>query len=79
MRAGGNARTLNFATNLGALLFFLVGGHMVWWLGLPMGAANALGATLGARTAMRRGSGFVKVVYAVIVGLVAARLFFIKN
>lgn len=79
VRAGGNARTLNFATNLGAFLFFLIGGKMVWWIGLPMGVANALGATLGARMAMLRGSGFVKVIYAIIVVLVAARLFLLKN
>ncbi|ASN80727.1 TSUP family transporter [Deinococcus ficus] len=78
VKSGGNARTLNFATNLGAFLFFLIGGQMVWWLGLPMGAANALGATLGARMAMLRGSGFVKAVYAVIVLLVAMRLFFVR-
>ncbi|MFC4425435.1 TSUP family transporter [Deinococcus navajonensis] len=77
VRASGNARTINFATNLGALLFFLIGGQMVWWIGLPMGVANALGATLGARMAMLRGSGFVKVVYAVIVLLVSARLFLV--
>lgn len=74
VRSGGNARTINFATNLGALLFFLTSGQMVWWIGLPMGAANALGATVGARMAMLRGSGFVKVMYGLIVVLVAARL-----
>lgn len=74
VRASGNARTINFATNLGAFLFFLFQGQMVWWIGLPMGVANALGATLGARMAMLRGSGFVKVMYGVIVVLVAARL-----
>ncbi|GGM07453.1 TSUP family transporter [Deinococcus aerophilus] len=74
--ASGNARTINFATNLGALLFFLIGGQMVWWLGLPMGVANALGATLGARMAMLRGSAFVKWMYGGIVLLVAARLWF---
>lgn len=74
VRASGNARTINFATNLGAFLFFLLGGQMVWWIGLPMGLANAAGATVGARMAMLRGSGFVKVMYGVIVVLVAARL-----
>ncbi|GGI70595.1 UPF0721 transmembrane protein [Deinococcus wulumuqiensis] len=75
VRSSGNARTVNFATNLGAFFAFLVGGHMVWWIGLPMGVANALGATLGARMAMLRGSAFVKWMYGLIVLLVAARLF----
>lgn len=78
VRSSGNARTVNFATNAGAFLTFLIGGQMVWWIGLPMGAANALGATLGARMAMLRGSAFVKWMYAGIVLLVAARLFFVR-
>lgn len=78
VRSSGNARTINFATNAGAFLFFLIGGQMVWWLGLPMGAANALGAIVGAKMAMLRGSAFVKWMYALIVLLVAARLLLVR-
>lgn len=74
VHASGNARALNFSTNIAAFLFFLFSGQMVFWIGLPMGAANALGAYVGSRTAMLRGSSFVKLVYAVIVVLVAAKL-----
>ena len=49
---------------------------MVFWIGLPMGVANALGATLGARMAMLRGSAFVKWMYGGIVLLVSVRLLF---
>lgn len=78
VNASGNARTINFATNIGAFLFFLIGGQMVWWIGLPMGVANALGATLGAKMAMLKGSSFVKWMYGLIVLLVAFRLFFVR-
>lgn len=74
LRASGNARALNFATNLGALGLFVFGGHILWWLGLPMGVANALGARLGARMAVQRGGGFIRGVYAVAVLLVAVTL-----
>ncbi|AIZ45606.1 permease [Deinococcus radiopugnans] len=74
--ASGNARFINLATNLGAFVFFLIGGKMVFWIGLPMGVANALGATLGARMAMLRGSAFVKWMYGGIVLLVSVRLLF---
>lgn len=77
VRSSGNARAINFATNAGAFLTFLIGGQMVWWIGLPMGLANALGAMVGARMAMLRGSAFVKWMYGLIVLLVAARLFLV--
>lgn len=75
LQSSGNARAVNFATNIGALVFFLLGGHIIWWLGLSMGLANALGARTGARLAMLKGSRFVKIIYAVIVVLVALTLF----
>ncbi len=78
VRSSGNARTINFATNAGAFITFLLQGHMVWWIGLPMGVANALGAFAGARMAMLRGSAFVKWMYGLIVLLVAARLIFVR-
>ncbi|WP_425147747.1 TSUP family transporter [Deinococcus sp.] len=74
VRGSGNARAVNFATNLGAFVYFLLGGQMVFWIGLPMGLANALGAALGARMAMLRGSAFVKWMYGVVVLVVVARL-----
>ena len=74
VRSSGNAKAINFATNAGAFVFFVLGGQMIFWIGLPMGAANALGAYVGARMAMLRGSAFIKVVYALIVVLVAGRL-----
>lgn len=74
----GNARVINFATNLAAVTLFLFAGQMIFWLGLSMGVANALGAQLGAHMAMLRGSKFVKIIYVGIVMAVAARLLLIR-
>lgn len=75
VRASGNAKAINFATNIAAFLYFIVKGKMIFWIGLPMGIANALGAYAGSQAAMLRGSGFVKLIYAIIVALVAIKLF----
>lgn len=61
------AKIGNLATNLAALVVFVAGGAVVWKVGLPMGAANALGGYLGARTAVARGHGFIRVVFIVVV------------
>jgi uncharacterized protein len=47
---------------------------VLWALGLTMGVANLLGAVVGARTAVRRGSGFVRVVFLVVVGVLLVKL-----
>ncbi|MGM0386098.1 MAG: TSUP family transporter [Actinomycetota bacterium] len=72
--ASAIAKIVNMATNAGALLFFIPGGHVVWGLGLAVGAANMLGGYVGARTAVARGSRFVRVVFLVVVTALLARL-----
>lgn len=70
----GNSKLINFSTNLGAFILFLFSGQMLFIIGLPMGIANALGAALGARLAILKGSAFVKIIYVFIVVLVVLRL-----
>jgi uncharacterized membrane protein YfcA len=72
--ASATAKIVNFATNLGALLVFVPAGAPLWRLGLAMGLANVAGAYLGARAAVARGSRFVRVVFLLVVGLLAVRI-----
>jgi uncharacterized protein len=74
LQASAKARIVNLATNLGALLIFAAQGAPLWRLGLLMGACNVAGSWLGAHTAIRRGSGFVRVVFLVVVAALALRL-----
>ena len=72
--ASAIAKVVNVATNLAALVVFAAGGHVLWALGLAMGAANLTGAVVGARAAVRRGSGFVRVVFLVVVAVLVVTL-----
>ena len=47
---------------------------MLWVTGLAMGAANLVGGYLGARTAVRLGSGFIRAVFVLVVGAFIVRL-----
>jgi hypothetical protein len=67
-RASGNAKVVNLGSNLAALLLFAVKGLVLWRIAAPMAAANALGAAVGARLAVRRGDRFVR---AVVLGVVS--------
>jgi uncharacterized membrane protein YfcA len=74
--ASGNAKVVNLASNLAAFGVFAFRGAILWQISLPMAAANVLGARLGARLALRRGDGFVRVVVAVVVLAVVAKIVF---
>ena len=72
LHASAAARTVNVATNAGALLLFGIHGEIQWGLGIAMGACNATGSVLGAHTAIRHGSKFVRVVFiAIVITLIA--------
>lgn len=74
LQASAKAKIVNVATNIGALLFFVPHGSVLWGLGLILGAANMVGGYLGARTAVARGSRFIRVVFLVVVGLLVLKL-----
>ena len=72
LHASAGARTINVATNAGALLFFGAHGEVQWALGTALGVCNAAGSVLGAHTAVKHGSKFVRVVFlAIVIALIA--------
>jgi uncharacterized membrane protein YfcA len=74
LEASAKAKIANFATNLGALTVFVPGGHVLWAVGGVMAMGNVAGGYLGARVAVRLGSGFVRMLFVVIVGAFIVRL-----
>jgi len=74
LHASSAAKVVNFATNAAALAYFIPSGHVLWVTGLAMAAFNIVGALLGARLALRHGSGFVRGVFIVVATMLIARL-----
>ena len=72
--SSATAKVVNAGTNLGALAVFASQGHVLWLLGAAMALANVGGAVVGARTALRQGAGFVRVVLLVVVAALVLRL-----
>lgn len=60
VRAVAHSKLLNFTSNLAALAAMIIGGKVLWVVGLAMAVANIAGNQVGARTAMRFGSGMVR-------------------
>lgn len=74
LAASASAKIINFATNVSAVLLFAFTGHIAYALALPMALCVAAGAFLGSRTAVLRGSSFVRVLFLVVVTGVILRL-----
>ncbi|MBL8914223.1 MAG: TSUP family transporter [Archangium sp.] len=70
--ASANAKVVNFASNLGALVVFAFRGLVIWKVSIPMAVGQLIGGIIGAQLAVKRGDHLVKrVVLVVVIGLVA--------
>ena len=74
LEASAKAKLANMATNLAALVVFIPQGAVIWELALVMAAANVAGGYLGARVALARGAGFVRVFFLVVVSGFVVRI-----
>ncbi len=67
LHASASAKLINTATNLAAIILFAWKGHIWWHYALAMAVANVTGSLLGTRLALKHGTGFVRVVFMVVV------------
>jgi uncharacterized membrane protein YfcA len=74
LEGSAKARLANWATNLAALCVFVPQGAVLWKVGLVMGACNLAGGYVGARTAVSRGTRFVRVFFIVVVSAFIIRI-----
>ncbi|MBL8935930.1 MAG: TSUP family transporter [Archangium sp.] len=70
-QASANAKVVNFASNLAAMLLFVFKGLVVWKVSVPMAVGQFLGGTVGAQLAVKGGDRLVRrVVLGVVLALV---------
>jgi hypothetical protein len=61
VHAAGDAKVVNFASNLAAVAMFSYAGTILWAVALPMAAGQLCGGIFGARLALRGGTRIVRV------------------
>jgi len=74
LRASGLAKSVNWASNLASLALFVWRGSWIPTIALSMALANGAGGYLGARTALSKGSGWVRLVFIGVVSALICRL-----
>lgn len=73
LKASAYAKVINVVTNLSALSVFVNAGHYLLPLAILMAVCNVLGNITGTWMALRRGNGFVRQLFLVIVSLLIVR------
>ena len=74
LKASASAKVINAATNLSAIAFFASHGPILWTVGLIMAACNLAGALVGTLLALKRGAGFVRQAFLVVVAVLIVKL-----
>ncbi|MFP5040851.1 sulfite exporter TauE/SafE family protein [Parasediminibacterium sp. JCM 36343] len=67
LHASAKAKMVNVATNFGSIVLFILKGKIIWGIALPMAFSNSCGGILGARFAIKKGNGFIRVFFLCIV------------
>ncbi|HJV06649.1 MAG TPA: TSUP family transporter [Chromobacteriaceae bacterium] len=66
LHASAAAKVVNLTTNVAALAFFIPSGNVLFHYALPMAAFNVAGAMTGTYIAMKKGAGFVRVLFLLL-------------
>ena len=67
LHASANAKMVNLATNFGSICLFIIKGKIIWAIAIPMAICNAFGGWVGAKLAIRKGNGFIRVFFLIVV------------
>lgn len=75
-RATAGTKLLNLTSNIASLLFFAAGGHVIWTVGLGMGAGQVLGAWIGSHLVIRHGTVLIRPLLVLVSIAVSLKLLF---
>lgn len=76
--ATGNAKVFNFASNIAAVVVFVVSGKVVWLVGGVMIVGQILGAYLGSLMVIKNGSKLIRPLVVIMCFLMVARYLYDK-
>lgn len=73
-KATAHTKVLNCTSNLTALASFVLGGHILWTLGLAMMGGQFIGARIGSRMVMTKGQKLIRPVIVTVCLIMSVRL-----
>ena len=73
-KATAHAKVLNFTSNLASLIFFLIGGQILWTVGLVMMVGQFIGANLGAKMVLTKGKALIRPMVVIMSFIMTAKM-----
>jgi uncharacterized protein len=73
LKSSAVSKAANVAADLSSWTVLALGGYVLWVLAIPLIVGNMLGSYIGSHLAIKRGQGFVRAVFLVIVSALIAR------
>ncbi len=73
LHASAAAKLMNTATNASALTLFAFTGHIWWGVALLLAVANVAGSFVGTYLALKKGAGFVRLIFILVVMSLVAK------
>ena len=74
VKAAGTTRVINFASNISALIVWLIGGKILFSVALPAMACSIGGNFFGSRLAIKNGKKIIRPIILVVSGLLLIRV-----
>lgn len=76
VRASGNAKAMNFTSNITSLILFAINGKIYYLMGIPMAIFMVLGARVGSKLALKEGAKFIKPIFVTMSLAVAGKMLY---
>lgn len=74
VKATAHTKILNCTSNMASLLFFILGGNVVWSAGLVMMAGQVIGARLGSKVVVKNGQKLIRPMIILMSLIMTAKL-----
>lgn len=73
-KATAHAKVLNFTSNIASLIFFLIGGKVIWSVGLVMMVGQFIGGNLGAKMVLTKGKMLIRPMVVMMSFIMTAKM-----
>jgi len=72
--ANANAKIVNLASNLAAMITFLISGKVIFTIGIPAAICGIMGNYLGSKMVIRNGSRIIRPIFLIVLSLLFIRI-----